>query len=71
MLDFLSDYGALFLLGVDWFIRLVLGVRVVMRRGTVGFTLAWLAVILLLPVFGAIIYLLLGERRLGTRRAPE
>lgn len=57
------------LIAIDWAIRLALGVRVIMRRGTVGFTLAWLAVILLLPVLGAIIYLLLGERRLGTKRA--
>jgi cardiolipin synthase A/B len=57
------------LLAVDWVIRLGLGVRVILRRGTVGFTLAWLAVILLLPVLGGILYLLLGERRLGFRRA--
>jgi cardiolipin synthase len=57
------------LLALDWAIRIVLGIRVVMRRGTVGFTLAWLSVILLLPLLGAAIYLLFGERRLGTRRA--
>jgi cardiolipin synthase len=57
------------LIAIDWTIRLALGVRVVLRRSTVGFTLAWLAVILLLPVLGAVIYLLFGERRLGSRRA--
>ncbi|MCA8912662.1 MAG: PLDc N-terminal domain-containing protein, partial [Planctomycetes bacterium] len=57
------------LLALDWVIRIVLGIRVVMRRGTVGFTLAWLSVILLLPLLGAAIYLLFGERRLGTKRA--
>jgi cardiolipin synthase A/B len=73
MLDWLpSDapwWLASTILAVDWVIRLALGLRVVMRRGTVGFTLAWLAVLLLLPVLGAVIYLLLGERRLGTTRA--
>lgn len=59
------------LLTLDWVIRIVLGIRVVMRRGTVGFTLAWLAVILMLPLLGAGIYLLLGERRLGSRRAKR
>lgn len=57
------------LLMVDWAIRVVFGVRVVLRRSPVGFTLAWLTVILLVPILGAFIYLLLGERRLGTRRA--
>lgn len=57
------------LIAVDWTIRLLLGARIILRRSSVGFTLAWLAVVLLLPVLGAVIYLLLGERRLGTRRA--
>lgn len=60
---------AILLLTLDWSIRIVLGVRVVMRRGTVGYTLAWLSVILFVPVLGAFLYLLLGERRLGARRA--
>ncbi|MCB9895214.1 MAG: cardiolipin synthase [Planctomycetes bacterium] len=62
---------ALAFLALDWLIRIVLGIRVVMRRGTVGFTLAWLGVILFLPLLGAFVYLLLGERRLGTRRAKR
>ncbi|MBK8206595.1 MAG: cardiolipin synthase [Planctomycetes bacterium] len=57
------------LIAIDWVIRLALGGRIIMRRSSVGFTLAWLAVVLLVPVLGAIIYVLLGERRLGTRRA--
>ncbi|MCB9933649.1 MAG: cardiolipin synthase [Planctomycetes bacterium] len=60
---------AIVLLALDWLIRIVLGIRVILRRSTVGFTLAWLGVILFLPLLGALIYLLLGERRLGTRRA--
>lgn len=60
---------AIALLVIDWIIRVVFGVRVILRRSPVGFTLAWLTVILLVPILGAVIYLLLGERRLGTRRA--
>lgn len=60
---------AIALLVIDWLIRIVFGVRVILRRSPVGFTLAWLMVILLVPILGAFIYLLLGERRLGTRRA--
>lgn len=69
MPEVFTDYIPYALWALDWTIRIVLGVRVVLRRSSVGFTLAWLAVILLLPLLGAVIYLLLGERRLGARRA--
>ncbi|MCC7508361.1 MAG: cardiolipin synthase [Planctomycetes bacterium] len=59
------------LIAIDWLIRVALGIRIIMRRSSTGFTLAWLTAVLLLPVLGAIIYLLLGERRLGTRRAKR
>ena len=59
------------LLAFDWVIRIGLGIRVIMRRNTVGYTLAWLAVILLVPLLGAVIYMLFGERRLGSRRAKR
>ena len=62
---------AIALLVLDWVIRIVFGVRVVLRRSPVGFTLAWLSIILLVPILGALIYLVLGERRLGTRRAKR
>lgn len=52
----------------DLAIRIGLSVRVVMRRRPVGVSLAWLFVILLFPFFGAFVYLLLGELRLGNRR---
>ena len=50
-------------------IQLMLSVRVVMRRRPVGVTFAWLTIILSVPFVGAIVYLLVGELRLGTRRA--
>ena len=53
----------------DLTIRIGLSVRVIMRKKEPSVTLAWLVVILLLPFFGAIIYLLFGENRLGERRA--
>ena len=52
----------------DWIIRIGLSVRVVMRRLPVGVSLAWLAIILIFPFGGAVLYLLLGEYRLGRRR---
>jgi cardiolipin synthase len=53
----------------DLLIRLALSARVIKRRLPVGVALGWLAVILIFPFVGAIIYLLIGEYRLGPRRA--
>jgi cardiolipin synthase len=41
---------------------------VLMRRRPAAVTLAWVAVILALPLMGVILYLLVGEIRLGRRR---
>jgi cardiolipin synthase len=53
---------------LDLLIRVSLSLRVIMRRLPVGITLAWLAVILIFPIAGSIIYLFVGEYRLGYRR---
>ncbi len=50
-------------------VRLGLAVRIIMRRHPVGVTHAWLAVVLLFPFAGALVYLLIGELRLGNRPA--
>jgi cardiolipin synthase len=46
---------------------LVLGlsVRVIMRRRPVGVLLAWMAIILSVPVLGSLIYLVVGESRIS------
>ncbi len=56
------------LLVFDWLVRLLLSVRVIMRRRPVGVSLSWLGVILLFPVAGAVLYLILGEARIGKLR---
>jgi len=53
----------------DLLIRVGLSARVIMRRRPVGVSLAWLTIILIFPFGGALIYLAIGETRLGTRRA--
>lgn len=58
-----------FLLPAYGLLLVVLALRVVMRRRAVGFSLAWLTVIFGLPVFGALLYLFMGELRLGGKRA--
>lgn len=55
-----------------WIIHMVfafiLSVRVVMKRPGTGVALAWLLVINAIPIFGELIYLLIGERRISWSR---
>lgn len=64
-----SPWTAAAILTADLLIRVGLSVRVVMRRRPVGVSLAWLLVVLAFPFLGAVVYLFIGELRLGTRRA--
>ncbi|QDU57180.1 Cardiolipin synthase [Aeoliella mucimassa] len=45
--------------------------RVVMRKPAIGVALAWLLLVITVPLAGAIFYLLIGERRVGQRRAQK
>ncbi len=58
-------------LAMHWSIIVLLSVRVIMVRPPVGVSLAWLMVIFSIPFFGAFLYLLFGERRLGRHRAER
>ena len=53
----------------DLTIRFSFSLRVIMRKRSPSVSFAWLAVILLIPFGGAILYLLFGENRVGDRRA--
>jgi cardiolipin synthase A/B len=46
-----------------------LAIRIVLQRRAVGESLAWIMVVFVLPIAGPILYLLIGELRLGRRRA--
>ncbi len=50
-------------------IVIVITVRVIMKRPATGVALAWLVLVAILPFVGALIYLLIGERRIGLPRA--
>lgn len=65
----LSSWLPIWLLVLDALIRVVLCVSVALRRRQVSVSLAWLILLLLLPVVSSIAYVLVGESRLGTRRA--
>ena len=59
---------ALWILIGDWAIRIVFSIRIIMRPRSVGMSLAWLLV-MLFPFVGTVVYLLMGENRLGYKRA--
>lgn len=63
------SWTALIALVVDLMIRIGFSIRVIMRRKSVGVSLAWLTMILVVPFVGAFAYLIVGELRLGNRRA--
>jgi cardiolipin synthase len=44
-------------------------VRVIMRRSARGVALSWLLLVAALPLAGALVYLLIGERRIGRKRS--
>jgi cardiolipin synthase len=59
---------------LDLTIRIGLTLRILIHRNKVGVTFAWMTIVLALPYIGALLYLLIGERRLGehrTRRARQ
>ncbi len=54
---------------VDVAIIVGVSLRVIMRRPPTGVALAWMFLVTFLPVIGFVIYMLVGERRVGLRRA--
>lgn len=53
---------------LHWSLVLGLSVRVIMKRPSTGVAMAWILLIALAPFFGALVYLLIGERRIGFQR---
>lgn len=49
--------------------RALLGVRVISRGLTTGQTMGWLLVLIFAPIVSSVAYLMIGEYRLGARRA--
>ena len=47
---------------------MVIALRVIMMRPATGIALSWLLLAMLLPFAGAIIYFMIGERRIGVQR---
>jgi cardiolipin synthase len=58
---------AIFLVIAHSAVVVALTLRVLARRQAAGVAMAWLLFILLAPLLGALLYLMIGERRLGRR----
>ncbi|HPZ83458.1 MAG TPA: PLDc N-terminal domain-containing protein, partial [Thermogutta sp.] len=52
----------------EWIIRLAMLPVIVMRKERPATCLAWLTVVFFAPLPGLLLYLLVGENRLGRRR---
>ncbi len=70
MLDWLLRPSTLFAIANAVTVLAVL-VRVIMARPATGVALAWILIVALLPAMGITLYLLIGERRIGKRRASR
>ncbi len=51
----------------EWAARIVMSVVIVLRRGSPSTALAWLVVVLAMPIVGTVAYVLVGENRLGRK----
>ncbi|MFN7317075.1 MAG: cardiolipin synthase [Phycisphaerae bacterium] len=56
---------------LDLLLRVALAVRVISKRTPVPDTLTWLVLLLFAPFISWMLYALMGERRLGTRRVKR
>ena len=54
-----------------WFIVVATTLRIVFKRRTTTFVVAWMLVIYILPIVGVILYFLLGEVHLGQNRVKR
>ncbi|TWT74475.1 Cardiolipin synthase [Posidoniimonas polymericola] len=66
----MTSYYGLFVIA-HVLLQLGISARVIMRRLPVGVSLAWILVVDGFPVAGPLLYLVLGELRLGSRRAQR
>lgn len=66
-----SNLAAILILLAEWAIRITLVLRIIMTRRPVPVALAWVLVVVWVPILGIIVYLMVGENRLGRRRVKR
>ena len=64
----LSNSSVLLLQLLHLLIVIMIMIRVIMRRPAIGVALSWLILVAAVPYGGALIYLVIGERRIGDQR---
>jgi cardiolipin synthase len=62
-----TTWLAIAAVGLHWALIVALSIRIIMRRRPVGVLLAWMALILSVPLLGILIYLFIGESRISER----
>src|SRR5579862_2440677 len=70
-MHWLTSWEFIWLFISEGALRVALAVHVILRRRPVTTSLAWLSIILFIPVAGLVFYFLIGEIRLGSRRAKK
>jgi cardiolipin synthase len=66
---FLSPWLGFSLFAIEAIVRVALIVRVIMRGIKPSVSLSWIIILFFLPLLGPFLYFILGENRLGNRRA--
>ncbi|MGH7241816.1 MAG: cardiolipin synthase [Phycisphaerales bacterium] len=66
---FSSTWLGIVIFAIDALIRVSLILRVIMRGLKPSVALSWIIILFFFPIAGPILYLIMGENRLGTRRA--
>jgi cardiolipin synthase A/B len=69
LLQWLPESTTSTFLFLNFCLQVGIGLRVIMQRRPTGETLAWIMVVFSMPFLGPLLYLVLGELRLGRRRA--
>lgn len=70
-MDYLHSIVGWIFAGLYWLLTAAVTIRIIARRRPVSVTLAWLLIIYIVPVMGAVLYLLFGELNLGRRRVAR
>lgn len=63
------EISSLIVFALEWLLRIGLAARVLLRRCPRPASLTWLVLLLFVPVISVVLYALIGENRLGVRRA--
>src|SRR5690554_4271719 len=70
-MDYLHSIVGWTYAGLYWLVTAAVTIRIIALRRPVSVTLAWLLIIYIVPIVGAVLYILFGELNLGRKRAAR